>query len=302
MRRKIIVALLTGITIINFVYGGPAMKRPEKKGILLVAFGTSDKEAQEAFINIDRLARKRFPDIPVKWAFTSNIVRRKLLKQGPVPPMGTDSPQLALAKMQEEGFTHIAIQSLHFAAGAEFHKMYKQASKFMDGPAKFDQIEIGRPLLVSREDLNKLIDAVVKIIPEERKADEAVVFMGHGNSHGRCDLVLVATAEKLEDKDKNFILGTVEGAPNLEDVTGKLKASGCKKAYLIPLMAVAGDHAKNDLAGEEEDSWKSVFTKMGIACVPVLKGLGEYDVVAQLWLDHLEESLKALKSSCSDDK
>lgn len=302
MRKKIVIALLAGITLINIGYGGHSMKRPEKKGILLVAFGTSDKQAQQAFVNIDRLAKKRFPDIPIRWAFTSNIIRKKLLKQGPIPPMGTDSPQLALAKMQEEGFTHVAIQSLHFAAGAEFHKMYKQAKKFMDGPGKFDLVKIGRPLLVTREDLDKLTDAITKIVPKERKADEAVVFMGHGNSHGRCDLVLVAAAEKFEDKDKNFILGTVEGAPTTQDVVVKLKAAGCKKAYLIPLMAVAGDHAKNDLAGEEDDSWKSVFTKMGINCVPVLKGMGEYDEVADLWLDHLDVSVKALKSACSKTK
>lgn len=240
MRKKIIVALLAGITLINLGYGGHPVKKPEKKGILLVAFGTSDKQAQQAFVNIDKLAQKRFPDIPIRWAFTSNIIRRKLLRQGPIPPMGTDSPQLALAKMQEEGFTHIAIQSLHFAAGAEFHKMFKQASKFMDGPGKFSNVKVGRPLLVSRKDLDKFLEAVIKIIPKDRKENEAVVLMGHGNEHGRCDLVYVAAAEKFDDKDKYLMMGTVEGVPTLDDVKAQLKAAGAKKAYLLPLMAVAG--------------------------------------------------------------
>lgn len=293
MRRKFFVALLAGITLINLGYGGHPVKKPEKKGILLVAFGTSDKQAQQAFINIDRLAKKRFPDLPIRWAFTSNFIRRKLLKNGkPIPPMGTDSTQLALAKMQEEGFTHVAIQSLHFAAGFEFHKMFKQAKKFMSGPGSFTKVTVGRPLLVSRKDLDKFVEAVIKIIPKERKADEAVVFMGHGNEHGRCDLVYVATAEKLEDKDKNLMMGTVEGAPAFDDVKTQLKATGAKKAYLIPMMAVAGDHAKNDLAGDEDDSWKSELKKMGIECVPILKGMGELDPIAELWLDHLETAIK----------
>ena len=92
---------------------------------------------------------------------------------------------------------------------------------------------------------------------------------------------------QLQLEDPNIIVGTVEGYPEVDLVKELLLKNNIKKAYLIPFMSVAGDHAKNDMASDEEDSWKSIFTKAGIQCVPVLKGTAEFDVFVDIWVDHL---------------
>ena len=251
-------------------------------GILLVTFGTSIPEAQGAFADIEKRVHAAFPEIPVRWAYTSVIIRKKLAKTGQV----LDSPTVALAKMMEEGFTRVAVQSLHIIPGAEFHDLRMTADAFTEMSDGFEQLRIGYPALSSTEDLSKAVDAVIGIIPEERKKDEAVVLMGHGTHHP-ANVYYEAMMYRLQQKDPNIYMGTVEGTPSLDDVRAMLLERGVKKAYLIPFMSVAGDHARNDMAGQEADSWKSILTDTGIECVPMMKGLAEYDAFAEIWVDHL---------------
>jgi sirohydrochlorin cobaltochelatase len=110
--------------------GGHGDKRPVKKGILLVAFGTSIPEAQEAFANIEEEVKEAFPDVPVRWAYTSKIIREKLAKQG----QHLDSVAVALAKMKDENFTHVAVQSLHTIPGEEYHDLVKTVHAFRGMP------------------------------------------------------------------------------------------------------------------------------------------------------------------------
>ncbi len=260
-----------------------------KKAILLVTFGTSSPEAKVAFENIDRIARERFPDIPIRWAYTSSFIRRKLASQGET----IESPLMALARLREDGFTHVAVQSLHIAAGSEYHDLSKTVSSFRKGPNAFDMITLGKPLLVRRADLETVVSATLAALPE-RKEGDAVVLMGHGNRHGRCDMTFLAAAAAFEKACPSAVFGTVEGQPSLDDVLSSLKQNKPKRAFLVPFMSVAGDHARNDLAGDDEDSWKSAITPLGVECIPVLKGLAEYDDVVAVWMNHLEEALKTL--------
>lgn len=251
-------------------------------GILLVTFGTSIPEAQGAFADIEKMVHAAFPDIPVRWAYTSVIIRKKLAKTGQI----LDSPTVALAKMMEEGFTRVAVQSLHIIPGAEFHDLRINAEAFTEMSDGFERLLIGYPALSTSEDLSKAVDAVIGIIPKERKKDEAVVLMGHG-AHHPANVYYEAMMYRLQQKDPNIYMGTVEGTPSLDDVRAMLLERGVKKAYLIPFMSVAGDHARNDMAGEEADSWKSILTEAGIECVPMMKGLAEYEAFAEIWVDHL---------------
>jgi sirohydrochlorin cobaltochelatase len=265
---------------------GHGHERPMKKGILLVAFGTTVPEAQAAFRNIEDKVKAAFPDIPIRWAYTSKIVRNKLAEQGQSP----ESPGVALARMADEDFTHVAVQSLHTIPGEEYHYLVKTVHSFAGLPKGMKKVLIGYPLLSTPDDMITATDALMAIIPKERRPDEAVVFMGHGTHHP-ANVYYPALQYYLSLKDPNVLVGTVEGGPSLEDVIAALKAKGIKKAYLMPFMSVAGDHALNDMAGEEDDSWKSVLTKEGIECVPMLKGTAEFDVVVDIWIDHLKAVL-----------
>lgn len=256
-------------------------QKDKKVGILLVAFGSSEESAQVSFENIDKKVKATYPDIPVKWAYTSHIIRNKLAKQG----KELDSPKVALAKMADEDFTHVAVQSLHTIGGAEYHDLRKVVGSFKMMGA-FDSIILGYPMLATQEDMNRAVEGILAAIPKERKKDEAVVLMGHGTHHPS-NAFYSALNFQLQLEDPNVFAGTVEGYPELSTVQALLEKNKIKKLYLMPFMSVAGDHAKNDMAGDEEDSWKSILTKAGYEVVTVLKGTAEYDQFIDIWVDHL---------------
>ena len=131
-------------------------------------------------------------------------------------------------------------------------------------------------------------------IPSDRKKEDAVIFMGHGSPAHPSGMIYLAAAYCLDKIDDNAFLAAVEGAPTFDETLEILKAKNIKKAYILPFMSVAGDHAKNDMAGDEPDSWKSILTKNGIDAVPVLKGMAEYDEIVNIWLDHLAQTIKGL--------
>lgn len=268
-----------------FASGGHGHKSPKKVGILLVAFGSSEESAQVSFENIDKKVKETYPGIPVRWAYTSTIIRQKLAKQGKY----LDSPEVALAKMQDEKFTHVAVQSLHTIGGSEYHDLRRSvgAFKMMGG---FQKIILGYPLMATQKDMERTVDAILGVIPKERKADEAVVLMGHGTHHPS-NAFYAALMFQLQLKDPNIFVGTVEGYPEVDLVKELILKKNIKKAYLMPFMSVAGDHAKNDMASDEEDSWKSIFSKAGIECVPVLKGTAEFENFVDIWVSHVEGAL-----------
>ena len=277
-----VMAIVASICLWTNVWaGGHGDKAPKKVGILLVAFGSSELSAQVSFENIDKKVKTTYAGIPVRWAYTSTIIRKKLAKQG----KHLDSPEVALAKMQDEGFTHVAVQSLHTIGGEEYHDLRRTvgAFKMMGG---FKRVVLGYPLLSTQEDMQGAVDAILTTIPKDRQKGDAVVLMGHGTHHPS-NAFYAALMFQLQLKDPNIFVGTVEGYPEVGDIKDLLLKKKIKKAYLMPFMSVAGDHAKNDMASDEDDSWKSIFSKAGIQCVPILKGTGEYDVFVDMWVDHL---------------
>lgn len=269
------------LATVTMASGGHGDSHPKKVGILLVAFGSSEASAQVSFENIDRSVKKAYPDIPVRWAYTSYIIREKLAKQGKV----LDSPEVALAKMRDEKFTHVAVASLHTIGGAEYHDLRRSVGAFkaMGG---FERVILAYPLMSTQKDMERVVDAILATIPKERKKNEAVVLMGHGTHHPS-NAFYAALMFQLQLKDPNIFVGTVEGYPEVGLIQELMLKKKIKKAYLMPFMSVAGDHAKNDMAGDEEDSWKSILTKAGIECVTVLKGTAEYDDFVDIWVDHV---------------
>ncbi len=286
MRLKKLLGLMIGMVFLLthaniLAAGGHGHNAPKKIGILLVAFGSSEASAQVSFENIDKKVKAAYPKIPVRWAYTSSIIREKLAKQG----KDLDSPEVALAKMQDEKFTHVALQSLHTIGGAEYHDLRRTVSGFktMGG---FQNIILGYPMIATQKDMARAVDAILATIPQQRKKKEAVVLMGHGTHHPS-NAFYAALMFQLQLQDPNVFVGTVEGYPEVGLIKDLMLKKKIKKAYLLPFMSVAGDHAKNDMAGDEEDSWKSIFTKAGIQCETVLKGTAEYDQFVDIWVDHL---------------
>ena len=290
MRKKtsfgiLMLLLLFVISTNSLASPGHGSKAPKKVGILLVAFGSSEASAQVSFENIDKKVKAAYPDLPVRWAYTSHIIREKLAKQG----KNLDSPAAALAKMQDENFTHVAVQSLHTIAGEEYHDLRRTVGAFnvMGG---FQKIILGYPLMSTQADMERIVDAIMKSIPNSRKKSDAVVLMGHGTHHP-ANAFYAALMFQLQLKDANIFVGTVEGYPDAALIKELMLQKKIKRAYLMPFMSVAGDHAKNDMAGEESDSWKSIFSQSGIDCVPVLKGTAEYDDFVNIWVDHIRGPL-----------
>ena len=261
-------------------------KKAEKTAILLVTFGTSVEKAQASFTNIEKRVKSTFPDTEIRWAYTSNIIRKKLAKE---ENKQIDSPEMALARLMDEGYTKVAVQSLHMIPGAEFHEINTNARLFGQMAGGIDAVKVSLPLLISDETMEQALKIITtKVVPKERKSGEAVVLMGHGTHHPS-DSIYSALMYKAQQMDANLYVGTVEGHPTFEEIRDMLVAKKVKKAYLIPFMTVAGDHAMNDMAGDEPDSWKSQLAKAGIESVPVMKGLGEVDAIVDMWIAQLKQ-------------
>ncbi len=282
LRICVVVCVVCSLMLAGASIASPHGENKEKKvGILLVAFGSSEDSAQVSFENIDKKVKETYPGIPVKWAYTSHIIRKKMAGQG----VELDSPEVALAKMLDEDFTHVAVQSLHTIGGAEFHDLRRTIGGFtmMRG---FERVILGNPLLGTQEDLERTVEAIFANIPAERKKEDAVVLMGHGTHHPS-NAFYSALNFQIQLQDPNVFIGNVEGYPELDTIQMLLQKNKIKKVYLMPFMSVAGDHAKNDMAGDEDDSWKSVLTKEGYEVVTILKGTAEFDEFVQIWVDHV---------------
>lgn len=293
MLRRIgmVLALLLCVALV----GSPAWamghgnKKPAKKAILLVTFGTSVPRAQKVFTLIDKAYRKAFPGVELRWAYTAKFIRDKVAKRGIV----WLAPEEALAKLMAQGYNRIAVQSLHVIAGAEYHDLLRVVHGF-NGMIHGFKALVGNPLCATTDDLRRVVKLVLAAAPKGRKKGEALVYMGHGTHHPG-GVAYPALAYVMRLNDPLAFMGTVEGYPTLDDVKEALLAHKVKTAYLLPFMTVAGDHAMNDMAGDEPDSWKSVLEKAGIKCKPVLKAITEDPQVIQVWIDHTKAVMKHFK-------
>jgi sirohydrochlorin cobaltochelatase len=286
--KRILISIIMALACVLYSQGQAEPKGKNMDAILLVTFGTSDQEARKAFANIEKLTREKFPAYEIRWAYTSEMIRKKLAKKGEI----LHSPEEALAKLKEDGFKNVYAQSLHIIPGEEFHQIVTVASKFKKD---FKILSISPPLLSSMEDVRKSVRIMLSKIPAERQKEDAVLFMGHGSEKHPSDMIYVATAYVIEKSDSNAFIATVDGNPKFDEVLEKLKERKVKKAYVLPFMSVAGDHAKNDMAGDDADSWKSQLSKNGIAAVPLIKGMAEYDEIVNIWLEHLDKTIKGLQ-------
>ena len=272
-----------------------------KKAILVVSFGTTYPDTLKATIEaVETKIKAEFPEYEVRRAFTSRIIIKKLAERDGIK---IDTEKEALAKLQAEGFSEVIVQPLHISAGEEFD-MVKEVVKQFETNKAFDKIALGRPILYYMGQENKPDDylAAAKALELQFPAmncncKEAVVLMGHGGVHPG-NSSYAALQLKLTDAGyKNAYVYTVEGYPSLEQVITKLKAAKVKKVTLMPLMLVAGDHATNDMAGDEDDSAKNILRKAGFKVDTYLHGLGENANMQEIYVQHVKDAIAELNSS-----
>lgn len=252
-----------------------------KKGILVVSFGTSYEETRKKTIGaIEESIQEAFPDYRVYRAFTSGIIKRKLEKEGVrIFDVGE-----ALEQMIKDGVTEeLLVQPTHIINGAEYDKMHEEIEPFTDC---FEKIQFGRPLLTDHEDYRELATIIREAFPVNE--DEVLVLMGHGSDH-HANAAYPAFEYVLKEMEyENILVGTVEGYPSLNEVKKQLAKLPVKKLCLAPMMIVAGDHANNDMIGEE-DSWKCELEDAGYEVRYYLTGLGELEGVQKMFIQHAKE-------------
>ncbi|MDY3619023.1 sirohydrochlorin cobaltochelatase [Agathobaculum sp.] len=253
-----------------------------KKALMVVSFGTSVPEARGAIEHIEKTLAAARSGYDFYRAFTSGIIRKKIaLEQGEE----IMEPGRLAQKLADEGYEELICQSLHVIPGHEYEKLCRALEPYR---ARFARLEIGKPLLWQNTDYLRLTRGLLAHMPKLEK-NEAFVWMGHGTDHpADAAYALVENTFRFSGAERVYV-STVEGFPNFDYVLRRLHARQIERVWLSPLMVVAGDHARNDLAGAGEDSWKSVLESEGYDVQLLNKGLGEYDEVAALFASHLPE-------------
>lgn len=253
-----------------------------KKGILAVSFGTSYPDTRAVTIDaIENEIKAAYPDIPLYRAWTSKMIMAKLKHT-----TGEHIPDVteALLRMKEDGITNVCIQPTHVINGIENDRMKKDALALRKN---FCSVAFGAPLISSTEDMKEVVQIIARAFSYLNHS-EALVLMGHGSEHYANTVYPALDYMFKEMGYPNIHMGTVEAYPEPVHVMELLKKSKIKKVHLAPFMIVAGDHANNDMAGREKDSWKSIFEKAGYDVSCHLKGLGEYGEIRKMLIRHLE--------------
>ena len=246
----------------------------DKVAILMVHFGTTHDDTRALTIDaMNKRAKAQFPNVEQREAYTARIVIKRLGERGIVKQKPLD----VLTQLQKDGYTHILIQTSTIIDGVEMESLLKDIAAVK---SQFKEVRIGDPLLYSPEDYERLINVLTK----SNDSQTAYVWVGHGTydsntaQYAMLDYMLKAKGHT------NCFVGTIEGYPSYDDMLQQLKASGLKKVVLIPLMFVAGEHAKNDIA----DDWKNELEKEGYVVDVNMEGLGQKPEVQDLYISHLK--------------
>jgi sirohydrochlorin cobaltochelatase len=296
---------------------GGNMKK-NKTAIVIASFGTTYPSGLKSIINIINHVKKEFPETTVKVTFTSNIIKhiwekrqreaQKWLSMGvPKEILYVKGMIATLGELSDHGYKTIIIQPTHIYHGEEFSDVleYVKALNSIQTIKKkwrpFTKIVVGRPALGTygpeydyHEDIVKGVKALKADVELAKKKGAILVYMGHGNEFFSTGIYAETQKEfRKQYPDVQTFIGTVEGYPSLDDVVMVLKSHAkSKKIVLKPFMIVAGDHANNDMAGDEPDSWKNVLQKAGFTVYPVIEGLGSNNNFAEIFVEHIKDVVK----------
>ena len=278
--------------------------------ILVVSFGTSFNDSRAEDIGgVEKALQAAYPDWSVRRAFTAQIIINHVQARDDEK---IDNMEQALERAVDNGVKNLVVQPTHLMHGAEYDELTEAVENYKD---KFESVKIAEPLLgevgADETAINEDKAAVAEAITAEavktagfdsldaaKEEGTAFVFMGHGTSHTAKISYSQMQTQMEQLGYENVFIGTVEGEPEdtaCEAVIEKLKNAGYKKVILRPLMVVAGDHANNDMAGDDDDSWKSQFEASGAfdSIDTQIAGLGEIDAIQQLYVAHTQAAIDA---------
>ena len=278
--------------------------------LLVVSFGTSLNDSRAKDIGgIEKALQAAYPDWSVRRAFTAQIIINHVQARDDEK---IDNMDQALQRAVDNGVKNLVVQPTHLMHGAEYDELTEAVESYKD---KFESVKIAEPLLgevgtdetAVNEDKAEVAEAITSeavktagfdSLDAAKEDGTAFVFMGHGTSHtAKVSYSQMQTQMEQLGYDNVFI-GTVEGEPEdtaCEAVIEKLKNAGYKKVILRPLMVVAGDHANNDMAGDDDDSWKSQFEASGAfdSIDTQIAGLGGIDAIQQIYVAHTQAAIDA---------
>ncbi|MCB2289543.1 sirohydrochlorin cobaltochelatase [Clostridium sp. CS001] len=263
-----------------------------KKAILVVSFGTTHEDTRKVTIDaIEEKIKNTFEDYEIRKAFTSHIILKVLKNRD---NLHVDTPEEALQKLKNEGYEEVIVQPLHVIPGVEFDYINNVVDSYKDSNT-FKKIVVGRPLICFKgeedhvpDDYTIMVDALSTQLTQMSK-EGTVILMGHGTNH-IANAVYCCFESVLRDRGfKNVHVATVEGYPTLDRVIPNIMEDIEEDIILMPLMLVAGDHAKNDMAGDDEDSWKSILEDKGFRVKTHLHGLGEISDIQDIYIQHIKD-------------
>ncbi len=289
-----------------------------EKELLVVSFGTSFNDSRAQDIGgIEKALQAAYPDWSVRRAFTAQIIINHVQARDGEK---IDNMDQALQRAVDNGVKHLVIQPTHLMHGAEYDELCAAAESYKD---KIETIEIAEPLLgevgqdgsTTNADKKAVAEALTteavkaagyESLEDAAKDSTAFVFMGHGTSHAAAVTYTQMQTQMEELAYGNVYIGTVEGKPAetaCEAVIERIKEAGYQKVVLRPLMVVAGDHANNDMAGDDDDSWKSQFLASGafdtVTCQ--IGGLGGIPAIEQIYVEHTAAVIGAPTGTTSSD-
>lgn len=266
-----------------------AVEKKSDAAILVVSFGTSYNDSRDITIGaVEEAIAKACPEYEVRRAFTSQIIIDILAERD---NLDIDNVEEALDRAVADGVKELIVQPTHLMNGFEYNDLAKALTDYVD---KFDKIILSEPLLMSDSDFDGVVKAITEKTASYDDGETAICFMGHGTEAESNGVYATLQSKLTAAGYENYYVGTVEAEPSLDDVVAALNAKGTyKKVVLEPLMVVAGDHANNDMAGTEEDSWKTVLEQEGYEVECIIEGLGQIPAVADIYVEHVQKAMEA---------
>lgn len=257
----------------------------EKRAILVISFGTSYRETREKTLDvIEKDLQRAFAGYEFRRAYTSPTIVRILWERDKIQ---IDSVEEALKRLHRDGFRMVLVQTTHVIHGFEYDRMKETLNQYQD---LFDCLVCGEPLLTSEEDYEEAARILGQKLACVRRLDTVLIFMGHGTEHAANSSYARLQEAFFQQGFSDCLVGTVEASPTLENMTALVEGSSSSRVVLTPFLVVAGEHACRDMAGEDEKSWKSRFLQKGYQVECLMKGLGEYAEIRQMYVRHAKEA------------
>lgn len=261
-----------------------------EKELLVLSFGTSYNDSRRLTIGaIENAIEAAVPDYAVRRGFTANIVIDHVNRRDGIL---IDDIDAALKRAVDNKVKTLVVQPTHLMSGIEYDEIVEKVANYSDA---FDKVVFGAPLLTSNDDFERVEKAIVDWTSEYDDGETAICFMGHGTEHEANQVYQKMQDMLTADGYTNYFIGTVEAEPSLENVIAKVKKGNYKRVILEPLMVVSGDHANNDMAGDDADSWKSAFEAEGYEVECLLRGLGENEDIRKIYVDHAQSAIDSIE-------